>query len=454
MQIYFVSFFCFRFIFKIRKVAIKMINKNFLDLRLDMIYNTNSNEKEIKVWLNDGSFRTIFANQLDKSILDNFVAMWVGSEEQAEDIRQLLMSYYILTSKDDKSPIKLYGAVRSIVYYNASKIYAEWQKNNNLKIAPMVPKLDKDALASFAYCYIVQQIILEQFDVLVPVANDMVQIILNTDYQMAKYGAKNKVITSIEANEMHNYFFLPFDIAANRYVAIMAEYIDFRRLGISLHNHTEVCHKPNNDHDFCADSLRNLNNDINNLNDRRLRSGSAQYLLFFKKELSDAMLRLGLNYDEARSLKDIIYQGDGFNKSEWSKNDEKRFFGDFIDYDYRPTDTFAKNKTFLFNPQNKDEIAFVNNRNQLEINNDYILLTQTTSLLKRFLTIDKPFRTIATIEEIKTEFVHDINTQEKLDEAIAKLCGKDDFILSSVVIVDKRRSTKSNQIYSLCVNKI
>lgn len=431
-----------------------MINKNFLDLRLDMIYNTNSNEKEIKVWLNDGSFRTIFANQLDKSILDNFVAMWVGSEEQAEDIRQLLMSYYILTSKDDKSPIKLYEAVRSIVYYNASKIYAEWQKNNNLKIAPMVPKLDKDALASFAYCYIVQQIILEQFDVLVPVANDMVQIILNTDYQMARYGAKNKVITSIEADEMHNYFFLPFDIAANRYVAIMAEHIDFRRLGISLHNHTEVCHEPNNDHDFCADSLRNLNNDINNLNDRRLRSGSAQYLLFFKKELSDAMLRLGLNYDEARSLKDIIYQGDGFNKSEWSKNDEKRFFGDFIDYDYRPTDTFAKNKTFLFNPQNKDEIAFVNNRNQLEINNDYILLTQTTSLLKRFLTIDKPFRTIATIEEIKTEFVHDINTQEKLDEAIAKLCGKDDFILSSVVIVDKRRSTKSNQIYSLCVNKI
>lgn len=439
-----------------------MINKNFLDLRLDMIYNTNSNEKEIKVWLNDGSFRTIFANQLDKSILDNFVAMWVGSEEQAEDIRQLLMSYYILTSKDDKSPTKLYGAVKSIVYYNASKIYAEWQKNNNLKIAPMVPKLDKDGLASFAYCYIVQQIILEQFNVVVPVAKDMVQINLPTEFFKKAYGAKAKIETSIGADEMHNYFFLPFDIAANRYVAIMAEHIDFRRLGISLHNHTEVCHKPNNDHDFCADSLRNLNNNINNINSRRCRTGSAQYLLFFKQEMINAMQRLNYSYDEIIAMADIIYQGDGFCSSSWAKKDEKEFFGDVINYDYEVKNYITdiskhkQNTDFFYEPkpQYQNEIVYVNDDNKIEINTDYRLTEATQKLLNSFMAFDKTFRQIETIEEIRIEQVDDIITQKQLDDAIAKLCGKDDFILSSVLMFDRSKSNSQQQVYKLVINKI
>ena len=238
----------------------------------------------------------------------------------------------------------LYEAVYKIINYNAALIYSEYQKNKNIKIAALTPKMDRDALSAYAYCLIVQQIILEKFNVEIPIANELTQIIQYTKAANkinSNLNATSEIFTTISKEDIKNHFFLPFDIAASNYIKLSKEKF---KIGISLHNHTDIFNN-DIDRDFCADLLRGLTDDIKTIEEKRYRMGSSFLLLFFvERELKAALKRLNYTEEHFNAIKNLIYLGDAIQAHNRNyKLREKPFFNEFFNVDYVPYAFYADN---------------------------------------------------------------------------------------------------------------
>lgn len=347
----------------------------------------------------------------------------------------------------------LFDAVKRIIEYNASMIYSEYQKNNRIEIAPLVPKFDKDALSSYAYCLIVQQIIFETYDVIVPIAKELTQIVQYTEKEAKQYKGLDDlthIYTSIAAEDMENYFFLSFDIASSNYLKFAKEKL---KCGIGIHNHTDVFNK-DTDKDFCSDNIRDINkDDIQTIADNRCRTGSSQLLLFFKTYLIAAMRRMNFTDEQIVATADIIYLGDGFYGSAFAQKCELKHFGSYFREDYKIQTSIIENSSKMFPKFNK-QYLFIDEDRKLKFNNDYILPKPFKEYLEAFVPIGAEFREIELTAAIEAKDIRNIKTQKELEDAIKQLSDGYEIVASNLMKDMNNSGIYEPKAYMLIVNRI
>lgn len=355
--------------------------------------------------------------------------------------------------ENDSSVLPLFAAVKRIIEYNASMIYSEYQKNNRIEIAPLVPKFDKDALSSYAYCLIVQQIIFETYDVIVPIAKELTQIVQYTEKEAKQYKGLDDlthIYTSIDAEDMENYFFLSFDIASSNYLKFAKEKL---KCGIGIHNHTDVFNK-DTDKDFCSDNIRDINkDDIKTIAANRCRSGSSQLLLFFKTYLIAAMRRMNFTDEQIVATADIIYLGDGFYGSIYAQKYELEHFGSYFKEDYKIQTSIIENSFKMFPKFNK-QYLFIDEDRKLKFNNDYILPKPFKEYLEAFVPIGAEFREIELTAAIEAKDIRNIKTQKELEDAIKQLSDGYEIVASNLMKDMNNNGIYEQKAYMLIVNRI